>query len=283
MVFLLVILISFIIIQVKNVRQNNLYKENHIKAQADVYSTIQIVKQKKLLDEYLSNNKKEAEIKMNLAENKSTTVEFKIQDRYNHDEKFVNFQIYYPDNNGSISEGAMIYKRKNLFQEKIVDDNTIAQILDKFDNSYEKIEYQNCLIYTIDNTTYIIEKSLVDSEYEKYQADNTQAKFDEEFLKTIIPISKKADNVYINSEKITIYNDSTINGIFYDRNNLYKIDNKTNPDITINGLLVMDTPSDCNYTVNGEYLSTQQTKIKFTENITKFKTNEYELISTYFN
>lgn len=56
MIFVLMIVIVFLLVQVKNIRTLNTYKYNYIKAKANAYSIVQIINKRKLFDEKLNGN-----------------------------------------------------------------------------------------------------------------------------------------------------------------------------------------------------------------------------------
>ena len=54
------------------------------------------------------------------------------------------------------------------------------------------------------------------------------------------------------------------------------------PEITVNGILILKNPNADSYKVNGEYLSTKEVDIKFTEDKTIYTSKKYEFAGSYY-
>lgn len=297
MIFVVVVVISFVLIQVTNIRKTNAYKYNYLNAKARAYSAVQIINARKLLDDKLKQNYS------GYYSLKIDELNYIFQgDIYNEDDgkiKKFSFLTYFPNNKGSYVNTTMKYKRADFFKDRVVSDKKIDEVYDEFKGNYKKIDFDECFLYSVDNSTFVCDKKKVDEklrEIEEKSSDkkqdeqptqdetSEQGKIDDEFLKSLVVFSEKADNIIVDSNKIYIYNDIKVSGIFVDKNNIFYA--KTTGDnlkIEVDGLLLLKTQTAVNYTVKGEYLSIEPATIKFTEDDSKFKTNKYEFVCSYFN
>ena len=115
MIFVLMIVIAFLIVQVKNIRTVNAYKYDYIQAKAIAYSKVKIINKRKLFDKKLSENSDNgtfdiqttdmpefrAPTKVNFfTEKKGDTKVFSFTSEYPRD-RFAENTSDYPDNNGS--------------------------------------------------------------------------------------------------------------------------------------------------------------------------------------
>ena len=73
--------------------------------------------------------------------------------------------------------------------------------------------------------------------------------------------------------------------MFIDKGNVYYVENEKvpkTPQITVNGILILKNSNADNYKVNGEYLSTKEVDIKFTEDKTIYTSKKYEYAGSYY-
>ncbi|MDU5223987.1 MAG: hypothetical protein E6194_04350, partial [Finegoldia magna] len=115
--------------------------------------------------------------------------------------------------------------------------------------------------------------------------EDKKIEIDDEFLTKLVQFSRKEKNILIDSEDITILNDVTIDGVFIDKANVYYVKNEEvqkTPEIMVNGILILKNAEANNYKVNGEYLSTKEVDIKFTEDKTKYTSKKYEYAGSYY-
>ena len=73
--------------------------------------------------------------------------------------------------------------------------------------------------------------------------------------------------------------------MFIDKNNVYYVEDKTtrkNPEITVNGILILKNSQANDYKVKGEYLSTKKVDINFTEDKKVYKSKKYEFAGSYY-
>lgn len=292
------IVIVFVLVQVKNIRTVNSYKYDYIQAKAIAYSKVRIINQRKLFDEELKKNSKSDTFYIQITDIPELSSPTKI-DYYEEKEgaaKIFSFTSSYPDNNGSRVTTRMVYKRTNPFEKRIISEEKIDELLQEITEGKKSIEIKHCFIFSHDNKTYYIDKNIVDEKFKKFVQEKSQQKdtensddnkieIDEEFLTKLVEFSTTEKNVLVDSEEITIFNDVTIDGVFIDKNNVYFVENEnTNklPQITVNGVLVLKNPSTMNYTVKGEYLSTKDVDIKFTRDTTVYKSKKYEFAGSYY-
>lgn len=298
MIFVLMIVIVFLLVQVKNIRTVNAYKYDYIQAKAIAYSKVRIINQRKLFDEELKKNSKSDTFYIQITDIPELSSPTKI-DYYEEKEgaaKIFSFTSSYPDNNGSRVTTRMVYNRKNPFEKRIISEEKIDELLPEIIEGKKSIGIKHCFIFSHDNKTYYIDKNIVDEKFKKFVQEKSQQKdtensddnkieIDEEFLTKLVEFSTTEKNVLVDSEEITIFNDVTIDGVFIDKNNVYFVENEnTNklPQITVNGVLVLKNPSTMNYTVKGEYLSTKDVDIKFTRDTTVYKSKKYEFAGSYY-
>ena len=295
MIFVLMIVIVFLLVQVKNIRTTNSYKYNYIKAKANAYSTVQIINKRKLFDEKLNENfhKETFDIQIEeIPEQKSTNVNF--YEEKDCDRKVFSFTSYYPDNNGSYVMTKMVYKKKNPFEEKIIPEEKIDKLLPEITEGKQSLGIKHCFVFSVDNETHFVDKSKGDSgeivgkddeniSEEKY--DDTKIEMDEQFLTKLVEYSTKKKNIVVDAQDITIFNDVTIDGVFIDKDNVYYVANektKKNPKITVNGILILKDTEVDEYKVKGEYLSTKKVEIDFTEDKEVYKSKKYEFAGSYY-
>ena len=108
---------------------------------------------------------------------------------------------------------------------------------------------------------------------------------DEQFLSKLVEYSTKKKNIVVDADDITIFNDVTIDGVFIDKNNVYYVAYKKarkNPEITVNGILILKNSQAYDYKVKGEYLSTKKVDINFTEDKKVYKSKKYEFAGSYY-
>lgn len=309
MIFVLMIVIVFLLVQVKNIRTTNSYKYNYIKAKANAYSTVQIINKRKLFDEKLNENfhKETFDIQIEeIPEQKSTNVNF--YEEKGGDRKVFSFTSYYPDNNGSYVMTKMVYKKKNPFEEKIIPEEKIDKLLPEITEGKQSLGIKHCFVFSVDNETYFADKDIVNQKYEEYaqekskgdsgeivgkddeniseeKHDDAKIEMDEQFLTKLVEYSTKKKNIVVDADDITIFNDVTIDGVFIDKNNVYYVANektKKNPKITVNGILILKDTEVDEYKVKGEYLSTKKVEIDFTEDKKVYKSKKYEFAGSYY-
>ena len=279
MIFVLMIVIVFVLVQVKNIRTVNAYKYDYIQAKAIAYSKVKIINKRKLFDKKLSENSDNGTFDIQTTDmpefSKPTNVNFFTEKEA--DTKVFSFTSEYPrdrfsentsdfsEANGSRVTTRMVYNRKNPFEKRIISEEKIDELLPEIIEGKKSIGIKDCLIFSLN----------VDKETE----------IDDEFLTKLVQFSRKEKNILIDSEDITILNDVTIDGVFIDKTNVYYVKNKKvqkTPEITVNGILILKNPNADSYKVNGEYLSTKEVDIKFTEDKTKYTSKKYEFAGSYY-
>ncbi|MDU5923666.1 MAG: hypothetical protein E6Z07_00400 [Finegoldia magna] len=309
MIFVLMIVIVFLLVQVKNIRTINTYKYNYIKAKANAYSTVQIINKRKLFDEKLNGNFTKNTFKIQIEEIPEKTRSYvNFYEEKGGDRKVFSFMSYYPDNNGSYVTTKMVYKRKNPFEKRIVPEEKIEELLPEITEGRQSLGIKHCFVFSLNDETYFVDKNIVDEKYEEYaqekskgnsveivgnggeniseeKHDNAKIEMDEEFLTKLVEFSTKKKNIVVDADDITIFNDVTIDGIFIDKNNVYYVEDKTtrkNPEITVNGILILKNAQAYDYKVKGEYLSTKKVDINFTEDKKVYKSKKYEFAGSYY-
>ncbi|MDU4277734.1 MAG: hypothetical protein E7I46_03470 [Finegoldia magna] len=310
MIFVLMIVIVFVLVQVKNIRTVNAYKYDYIQAKANAYSRVRIVNQRKLFDEKLKENSKSGTFTLQITDipelNNPTRVDYCEENA--GDRKVFSFTSSYPENNGSRVTTKMVYKRKNPFEQRIIPQEKIDELLPEITEGRPSIGIKQCFIFSLNNETYFVDKEIVDEKYKEFVAekseqnneeiseneegnvseDNNEDKkleIDDEFLTKLVEFSRKEKNIVIDSEEITIFNDVTIDGVFIDKGNVYYVERggvQNNPEITVNGILILKNSEVNNYKVKGEYLSTKNMDIDFTEDKTKYTSKKYEFAGSYY-
>ena len=304
------IVIVFVLVQVKNIRTVNAYKYDYIQAKANAYSRVRIVNQRKLFDEKLKENSKSGTFTLQIEDipelSSKTNVDY--YEENDGDRKVFSFTSSYPENDGSRVTTKMVYKRKNPFDHRIIPQEKIDELLPEITEGKPSIGLKQCFIFSLNNETYFVDKEIVDEKYKEFVAekskqnneeiseneegnvseDNNEDKkieIDDEFLTKLVEFSRKEKNIVIDSEGITIFNDVTIDGVFIDKGNVYYVENEKvqkNPEITVNGILILKNSNADSYKVNGEYLSTKEVDIKFTENKTIYTSKKYEFAGSYY-
>ena len=172
----------------------------------------------------------------------------------------------------------------------------------------KSIGIKDCLIFSLNDETYFVDKKVADEKYNEFVAEKTKQnneevsedekgngseendgdkkiEIDDEFLTKLVGFSRKEKNIVIDSEDITILNDVTIDGVFIDKANVYYVENEKvqkTPEITVNGILILKNSNADSYKVNGEYLSTKEVDIKFTEGKTIYTSKKYEFAGSYY-
>lgn len=308
MIFVLMIVIVFLLVQVKNIRTINTYKYNYIKAKANAYSIVQIINKRKLFDEKLNGNfTKDFNIQIEeIPEPTGTCVNF--YEEKGGGRKVFSFMSYYPDNNGSYVTTKMVYKRKNPFEKRIIPEEKIEELLPEITQGRQSLGIKHCFVFSLNDETYFVDKNIVDEKYEEYaqekskgnsveivgnggeniseeKHDNAKIEMDEEFLTKLVEYSSTRTNIVVDADDITIFNDVTIDGIFIDKNNVYYVEDKTtrkNPEITVNGILILKNSQAYDYKVKGEYLSTKKVDINFKEDKKVYKSKKYEFAGSYY-
>ena len=117
MIFVLMIVIAFLIVQVKNIRTVNAYKYDYIQAKAIAYSKTRIIDKRKLFVEKLKENSTKGTFTLQIAD----IPEFKHPTKIDYYEekdgatKIFSFTSKYPENNGSRVTTRMVYNSKNPF------------------------------------------------------------------------------------------------------------------------------------------------------------------------
>ena len=308
MIFVLMIVIVFLLVQVKNIRTLNIYKYNYIKAKANAYSIVQIINKRKLFDEKLNGNfTKDFNIQIEEIPEK-TRSDVNFYEEKGGDRKVFSFMSYYPDNNGSYVTTKMVYKRKNPFEKRIIPEEKIEELLPEITQGRQSLGIKHCFVFSLNDETYFVDKNIVDEKYEEYaqekskgnsveivgnggeniseeKHDNAKIEMDEEFLTKLVEFSTKKKNIVVDADDITIFNDVTIDGVFIDKNNVYYVEDKTtrkNPEITVNGILILKNSQAYDYKVKGEYLSTKKVDINFTEDKKVYKSKKYEFAGSYY-
>ncbi|MSA99074.1 hypothetical protein GKG03_05160 [Finegoldia sp. BIOML-A3] len=310
MIFVLMIVIAFLIVQVKNIRTVNTYKYDYIQAKANAYSKVRIISQRKLFDEELKKNSKSGTFTLQIADIPEFNHPTKI-DYYEEKDgaaKIFSFTSSYPDNNGSRVTTRMVYNRKNPFEKRIISEEKIDELLPEIIEGKKSIGIKDCLIFSLNDETYFVDKKVADEKYNEFVAEkinqnneevsedekensyeendgDKETEIDDEFLTKLVQFSRKEKNILIDSEDITILNDVTIDGVFIDKGNVYYVENEKvpkTPQITVNGILILKNSNADNYKVNGEYLSTKEVDIKFTEDKTIYTSKKYEYAGSYY-
>lgn len=309
MIFVLMIVIVFLLVQVKNIRTINTYKYNYIKAKANAYSTVQIINKRKLFDEKLNGNFTKNTFKIQIEEIPEKTRSYvNFYEEKGGDRKVFSFMSYYPDNNGSYVTTKMVYKRKNPFEKRIVPEEKIEELLPEITEGRQSLGIKHCFVFSFKNETYFVDKNIVDQKYQEYaqekskgnsveivgnggeniseeKHDNAKIEMDEQFLSKLVEYSTKKKNIVVDADDITIFNDVTIEGVFIDKNNVYYVLNekmRKNPEITVNGILILKNSQAYDYKVKGEYLSTKKVDINFTEDKKVYKSKKYEFAGSYY-
>ncbi|UEB32582.1 hypothetical protein [Finegoldia magna] len=310
MIFVLMIVIAFLIVQVKNIRTVNAYKYDYIQAKAIAYSKVRIINQRKLFDEELKKNSTKGTFTLQIADipELSSPTEIKYCEEKDGAAKIFSFTSKYPDNNGSRVTTRMVYNRKNPFEKRIISEEKIDELLPEIIEGKKSIGIKDCLIFSLNDETYFVDKKIADEKYNEFVAEKTnqnneevsedekentyeendedkETEIDDEFLTKLVQFSRKEKNILIDSEDITILNDVTIDGVFIDKRNVYYVKGKNTdktPEITVNGILILKNSNADNYKVNGEYLSTKEVDIKFTEDKTIYTSKKYEFAGSYY-
>ena len=310
MIFVLMIVIVFVLVQVKNIRTVNAYKYDYIQAKAIAYSKVRIVNQRNLFDEELKKNSTKGTFTLKIKDipELSTPTGVDYYEENDGDRKVFLFTSSYPDNNGSRVTTKMVYKRKNPFEQRIIPQEKIDELLPEVTEGRASIGIEQCFIFSLNNETYFVDKKIVDEKYKEFVAekskqnneeiseneeenvseDNNEDKkieIDDEFLTKLVEFSTKEENIVIDSEEITIFNDVTIDGLFIDKGNVYYVERdgvQKNPEITVNGILILKNSEANNYKVKGEYLSTKKVDVDFTEDKTKYTSKKYEFAGSYY-
>lgn len=310
MIFVLMIVIAFLIVQVKNIRTVNAYKYDYIQAKAIAYSKTRIIDKRKLFDEKLKENSTKGTFTLQIAD----IPEFKHPTKIDYYEekdgatKIFSFTSKYPENNGSRVTTRMVYNRKNPFEKRIISEEKIDELLPEIIEGKKSIGIKDCLIFSLNDGTYFVDKKVADEKYNEFVAEKTKQnneevsedekgngseendgdkkiEIDDEFLTKLVGFSRKEKNIVIDSEDITILNDVTIDGVFIDKANVYYVKNEEvqkTPEIMVNGILILKNAEANNYKVNGEYLSTKEVDIKFTEDKTIYTSKKYEFAGSYY-
>ena len=304
------IVIAFLIVQVKNIRTVNSYKYDYIQAKAIAYSKVRIVNQRKLFDEELKKNSNSGTFTLQIEDipELSTPTRVDYYEEKDGATKIFSFTSNYPNNNGSRVTTRMVYNRKNPFEKRIISEEKIDELLPEIIEGKKSIEIKDCLIFSLNDETYFVDKKIADEKYNEFVAEKTnqnneevsedekgnvseenngdkETEIDDEFLTKLVQFSKKEKNILIDSEDITILNDVTIDGVFIDKANVYYVKNEKvqkTPEITVNGILILKNSNADNYKVNGEYLSTKEVDIKFTEDKTIYRSKKYEFAGSYY-
>lgn len=310
MIFVLMIVIVFVLVQVKNIRTVNAYKYDYIQAKAIAYSRVRIVNQRKLFDDELKKNSTEGTFTLNITDipELSTPTMVDYYEEKEGDRKVFSFTSSYPDNNGSRVTTKMVYKRKNPFEQRIIPQEKIDELLPEITEGRPSIGIEQCFIFSLNNETYFVDKKIFDEKYKEFVAekskqnneeiseneeeivseDNKEDKkieIDDEFLTKLVGFSRKEKNIVVDSEEITIFNDVTIDGLFIDKGNVYYVERdgiQKNPEITVNGILILKNSEANNYKVKGEYLSTKKVDLDFTEDKSKYTSKKYEFAGSYY-
>lgn len=310
MIFVLMIVIVFVLVQVKNIRTVNAYKYDYIQAKAIAYSKTRIIDKRKLFDEKLKGNSNAETFTLQIEDipefNHPTKIDY--YEENDGDRKVFSFTSSYPDNDGSRVTTKMVYKRKNPFEHRIIPQEKIDELLPEITEGKPSIGIKQCFIFSLNDETYFVDKEIVDEKYKEFivekseqnneeiseneegnvSEDNNEDKkieIDDEFLTKLVEFSRKEKNIVIDSEDITIFNDVTIDGVFIDKGNVYYVENEKvqkTPEITVNGILILENSEANNYKVKGEYLSTKKVDVNFTEDKTKYTSKKYEFAGSYY-
>ena len=309
MIFVLMIVIVFLLVQVKNIRTLNTYKYNYIKAKANAYSMVQIINKRKLFDEKLNGNFTKDKFYIQIGEiSEKNETQVNFYEEKDGDRKVFSFMSYYPDNNGSYVTTKMVYKRKNPFEKRIIPEEKIEELLPEITQGRQSLGIRHCFVFSFKNETYFVDKNIVDQKYQEYAQEKSKGniseivkngdenifekidedakiEMDEQFLTKLVEYSTKKNNIVVDADDITIFNDVTIDGIFIDKNNVYYVEDKTtrkNPEITVNGILILKNSQAYDYKVKGEYLSTKKGDINFTEDKKVYQSKKYEFAGSYY-
>lgn len=310
MIFVLMIVIAFVLVQVKNIRTVNAYKYDYIQAKAIAYSKVRIINQRKLFDEELKKNSKSDTFYIQITDipELSSPTEIDYYEEKDGATKIFSFTSKYPDNNGSRVTTRMVYKRQNPFEKRIISEEKIDELLPEIIEGKKSIGIKDCLIFSLNDETYFVDKKVADEKYNEFVAEkinqnneevledekknaseenneDKKIEIDDEFLTKLVQFSTKEKNIVIDSDDVTILNDVTIDGVFIDKANVYYVENEKvqkTPEITVNGILILKNSNADNYKVNGEYLSTKEVDIKFTEDKTKYTSKKYEFGGSYY-
>ncbi len=143
MIFVLMIVIVFVLVQVKNVRTVNAYKYDYIQAKAIAYSKTRIIDKRKLFDEKLKENSDNGTFVIQTADmpefSRQTNINFFTEK--DGDTKVFSFTSEYPRDrfaentenysevNGSRVTTRMVYNRKNPFEKRIISEEKIDELL----------------------------------------------------------------------------------------------------------------------------------------------------------
>ena len=251
MIFVLMIVIAFLIVQVKNIRTVNSYKYDYIQAKAIAYSKTRIIDKRKLFDEKLKENSTKGTFTLQIADIPEFNHPTKI-DYYEEKDgatKIFSFTSKYPNNNGSRVTTRMVYNRKNPFEKRIISEEKIDELLPEIIEGKKSIGIKDCLIFSLNDETYFVDKKIADEKYKEFVSEKTnqnneevsedekengseendvdkETEIDDEFLTKLVQFSRKEKNILIDSEDITILNDVTIDGVFIDKTNVYYVKNK---------------------------------------------------------
>lgn len=310
MIFVLMIVIVFVLVQVKNIRTVNAYKYDYIQAKANAYSRVRIINQRKLFDEELNKNSTNGTFTLNITDipELSTPTMVDYYEEKEGDRKVFLFTSSYPDNNGSRVTTKMVYKRKNPFEHRIIPQEKIDELLPEITEGKPSIGLKQCFIFSLNDETYFVDKKIVDEKYKEFVAEKSEQnneeiieneegnvfeennedkkiEIDDEFLTKLVEFSTKEKNIVIDSEDITIFNDVTIDGVFIDKGNVFYVENEKvpkTPEITVNGILILENSEANNYKVKGEYLSTKNVDFDFTEDKSKYTSKKYEFAGSYY-
>ena len=310
MIFVLMIVIVFVLVQVKNIRTVNAYKYDYIQARANAYSRVRIINQRKLFDEKLKENSNAGTFTLQIKDIPELSSKTKV-DYYEEnagDRKVFSFTSSYPESNGSRVTTIMVYKRKNPFEHRIIPQEKIDELLPEIAEGKPSIGLKQCFIFSLNNETYFVDKEIVDEKYKEFVAEKSEEnneeiseneeeivsednnedrkiEIDDEFLTKLVEFSTKEKNIVVDSEYIMIFNDVTIDGLFIDKGNVYYVERdgvQKNPEITVNGILILKNSEANNYKVKGEYLSTKEVDVDFTEDKTKYTSKKYEFAGSYY-
>ena len=245
MIFVLMIVIVFVLVQVKNIRTVNAYKYDYIQAKAIAYSRVRIVNQRKLFDDELKKNSTEGTFTLNITDipELSTPTMVDYYEEKEGDRKVFSFTSSYPDNNGSRVTTKMVYKRKNPFEQRIIPQEKIDELLPEITEGKPSIGIKQCFIFSLNDETYFVDKKVADEKYNEFVVEKSKQsngeiseneegnvseennedkkiEIDDEFLTKLVEFSTKEKNIVIDSEDITIFNDVTIDGVFIDKGNV---------------------------------------------------------------
>lgn len=187
MIFVLMIVIAFLIVQVKNIRTVNSYKYDYIQAKAIAYSKVKIINKRKLFDKKLSENSDNgtfdiqttdmpefrAPTKVNFfTEKEGDTKVFSFTSEYPRD-RFAENTSDYPEANGSRVTTRMVYKRKNPFEKRIISEEKIDELLPEIIEGKKSIGIKDCLIFSLNDETYFVDKKVADEKYNEFVAEKT--------------------------------------------------------------------------------------------------------------